>query len=712
MKKLIVLILLLSMLIPVNVLAKEDIILQSYDMKNSPFAQTVNVTETAEYVSVDNGLSYTMDLYKNSAGYDVIKSKDGSILVHSQRYTVEFLDKSRWKQIGTPYSLTYTRVSENEITVTRHYTDYLDTSIDVVYHIRAGEPVKMDVVLNSGEKRVYRIVWHLDGITYTETTRLDKAVKFSSLNSDTWIGFDWNDAYAQFGDIVNQTVSTTAQGRKLNVVFSVGQVNEGETLILDPVVLDGYSESNYSSYNALRAKFPSGAPSWSAVGQSFQAGASDQKIVRAAFYLDKSGSPTGNLYARLYAHSGTFGSSSVPTGAPLATSEPVDISTVGGGYALYNFDFNASEQYTMQTATYYCIVVMQLSGTVDGSNYIGVGMDASSPTHAGNKLGYINGGWSADGSQDTIFYVYVSGVVSNRACDSTATFSRNVPGWVNVTVTETGGVADLNTVDIQVNTTNDFQNFTLRWTQSTNTFSEVSDPDNICSLNTTQSTRINLNATTDQICFRFTMTGGADGGCDVEVTSTNDAAVSDTDLYAAEFTYSTYEWSDAGDLINSLFDHFKIPGGNFLGKLTGMVDGFMLYMIDSMTYVVDIVVQPLRIVLEASGWVIRWVTRMVTFVILLGETIHDIFSGSYSSWNNFWDIINLAAWYDFIPIAVFISWMTRLDYQTKLGRNTIEVAVSDIQMVYSLLAMMMDLMFRVIDFVINNVLRMLDAVKL
>jgi len=319
--------------------------------------------------------------------------------------------------------------------------------------------------------------------------------------------------------------------------------------------------------------------------------------------------------------------------------------------------------------------------------------------------------WVTDVTDDAVYkYNSSSPYPKNIALDSDSEFTRGEEKWCNATVMIELGVSNLETVDIQVNTSNDLQNFTLRWTQSTNTFSELSDPDSICTLNTTRSTRVNLDGTTDQICFCFAMTGGADGACDVKLTTVSDDAFTDTDLYTAEFTYITYEWSDAGDLINSLFDHFKIPGGNFLGRLTSMVDAFMLYMIDAMTYVVDIVVQPLKIVIEASGWVIRWVTRMVTFVILLGETIHDIFSGSYSSWSNFWDIISLSEWYDFIPIAVFISWMTRLDYQSKLGRNTIEVAISDVQMVYSLLAIMMDLMFRVIDFVINNVMRMIDAI--
>jgi hypothetical protein len=128
---------------------------------------------------------------------------------------------------------------------------------------------------------------------------------------------------------------------------------------------------------------------------------------------------------------------------------------------------------------------------------------------------------------------------TNDACDSDATFTANIYGWSNMTVSDVDLVANLQTVDIEVNTTGDAQTFTLRWTQATGVFSEVSDASGICSLGT--SVRVNIDADTDRICFNFSISvGGTVGACDVEATTTDDSSATDTDLYASEFTLAFY----------------------------------------------------------------------------------------------------------------------------------------------------------------------------
>ena len=123
---------------------------------------------------------------------------------------------------------------------------------------------------------------------------------------------------------------------------------------------------------------------------------------------------------------------------------------------------------------------------------------------------------------------------TNDACASTSFFGLGVYNWVNVTVSDLDLVADLNTVSIQVNTTGDAQTFTLRWTQSSGLFSEVSDPSGICTLGS--SVRVNIDSDTDKIAFRFKFTSGAYGLCDVKAVSTDDGLASDTDLYGDQFT--------------------------------------------------------------------------------------------------------------------------------------------------------------------------------
>jgi len=126
-------------------------------------------------------------------------------------------------------------------------------------------------------------------------------------------------------------------------------------------------------------------------------------LSKATFYLNKVGSPTGFAYAKLYAHSGVFGTSSVPTGSALATSPPLDISTLTTSYVLTDFLFDGT--YQMVNTTEYCIVIhLEDDGSLDGSNYINVGYDSSSPTHSGNKSSFISS-WIASSSVDLIFYI-------------------------------------------------------------------------------------------------------------------------------------------------------------------------------------------------------------------------------------------------------------------------------------------------------------------
>ena len=58
--------------------------------------------------------------------------------------------------------------------------------------------------------------------------------------SDDWIMFDWSDAYRQFGDITEYTVEDSANGKKLDIIFSVGLIGQGETFTLDPAIVDSY----------------------------------------------------------------------------------------------------------------------------------------------------------------------------------------------------------------------------------------------------------------------------------------------------------------------------------------------------------------------------------------------------------------------------------------------------------------------------------------
>jgi hypothetical protein len=164
-----------------------------------------------------------------------------------------------------------------------------------------------------------------------------------------------------------------------------------------PTLIDSYPEANYN----VSVDIGTGAANRIKVGQSFTAIAA--VLNSAKFYLQKYGSPTGNVVACIYAHSGTYGTSSVPSGAALATSDNVDVSGLSTSLALVEFVFSGANKITLANATPYIVSVEYSAG--DGSNFLYVGDDTATLAHGGNYCRYT-GSWGAFPTNDAIFYVY------------------------------------------------------------------------------------------------------------------------------------------------------------------------------------------------------------------------------------------------------------------------------------------------------------------
>ena len=129
---------------------------------------------------------------------------------------------------------------------------------------------------------------------------------------------------------------------------------------------------------------------------------SDKNIQTVDFFLDKVGTPTADsvMKAKIYAVTGSVGTSGLPTGSLLATSIDVDVSVLTGTFAFVQFTF---EEPYAATAGNYAILLEYNSG--DASNYVRIGTDSSSPTHGSNAFATdtVNTGWAADTTQDIIF---------------------------------------------------------------------------------------------------------------------------------------------------------------------------------------------------------------------------------------------------------------------------------------------------------------------
>lgn len=170
-------------------------------------------------------------------------------------------------------------------------------------------------------------------------------------------------------------------------------------------VIDSYNESNQStSVSVSGSNFP-------AAGQTFELD-SGRTLYSAKFYLKKTGSPTGNATVKIYAHTGTFGTSGVPTGSALATSNTLDVSTLTTSYQLIEQLFSGVENLS---SGQYCLSFEYSGG--DGSNRVDLAADSSSPTHEGNGFNKFGSSWNSS-ANDRIFYLLVAEESSASASQS------------------------------------------------------------------------------------------------------------------------------------------------------------------------------------------------------------------------------------------------------------------------------------------------------
>lgn len=180
--------------------------------------------------------------------------------------------------------------------------------------------------------------------------------------------------------------------------------------------IDSYSESNQDGTR----NFNTGS-GISGVGQSFTG---DGNVLGSAqVYMRKSASPGGPIIAKIYAHSGTYGTSSVPTGAALATSEYVESASLSTTLSLVTFKFTGANQITLTSGTKYVLAIETTAG--DPTNQVTIGTDDSSPTHGGNYVENDGAGYFAVNTSDVCFYVKSASLLDR--------ISNNDNGFTDIT---------------------------------------------------------------------------------------------------------------------------------------------------------------------------------------------------------------------------------------------------------------------------------------
>jgi hypothetical protein len=144
------------------------------------------------------------------------------------------------------------------------------------------------------------------------------------------------------------------------------------------------------------------------VGQSFTVDATSI-LSSCKFKMGKAIEPTGTIVAKLFSHSGTYGSSSVGNTLLATSTTTLDISTLTDveptAAPLVTFDFDDYEM-----APGYYVIALELV-TSGGMGYAWCARDVSASDHDGNSCTFTSPNWTAINTSDLVFYVYGSGPV-------------------------------------------------------------------------------------------------------------------------------------------------------------------------------------------------------------------------------------------------------------------------------------------------------------
>jgi hypothetical protein len=134
------------------------------------------------------------------------------------------------------------------------------------------------------------------------------------------------------------------------------------------------------------------------MGQSFEV-QNDCNLDHLIIDMKTNASPSGSFQFEIYAHSGTYGTSSVPTGAVLATSDTVNVSSLTASYATYTTYFTGANAIAMTAGQRYVLVCNYNATSFPNSIYF----KNKTPSFHGGNQSYKAGSWNALAGYDIIF---------------------------------------------------------------------------------------------------------------------------------------------------------------------------------------------------------------------------------------------------------------------------------------------------------------------
>lgn len=135
------------------------------------------------------------------------------------------------------------------------------------------------------------------------------------------------------------------------------------------------------------------------MGQSFEV-QNDCNLDHLIIDMKTNGSPSGSFQFVIYAHSGTYGTSSVPTGAALATSDTVNVSSLTSSYATYTTYFTGANAIALTTGQRYVLTCNYANTSYPNAIFF---KNKTPSFHGGNQSYKAGGTWAALSGYDIIF---------------------------------------------------------------------------------------------------------------------------------------------------------------------------------------------------------------------------------------------------------------------------------------------------------------------
>jgi hypothetical protein len=135
------------------------------------------------------------------------------------------------------------------------------------------------------------------------------------------------------------------------------------------------------------------------IGQCFQV-QNNAQLSFLSIPMHTNGSPTGSFTFSIYAITGTYGSTAIPTGTALATSDSFSVASLTASYVTYQVNFSGANQINMLVGQQYAWVCNYNNTAFPNAVYF---QNKTPSFHGGNQVYYALGLWNALATYDMVF---------------------------------------------------------------------------------------------------------------------------------------------------------------------------------------------------------------------------------------------------------------------------------------------------------------------